>query len=209
MVGAAGVAQDSDEQRRCIRVPEDFVRAGLTACEACGGKAPTARQVARRMGLSPMALYRHFDSMEHLQALVWNEAFVNLQKQIIEAIARSGGGLENLRQTLRAYVEFGAANPGCYHFMFSPGPRPEEFGAENEGTATHQFMTGQIKALIDAGYLPEDADPAWCALFGWLSIHGMTTLIVSGSIARLTGLSMEALIESVTNSIMRGIQARE
>ena len=95
------------------------------------------RSVARRTGVSPTAVYRHFgDHSELLQASVrhcW-ESFL----QVLEE-ARSGGAdcFEAFDRCGIAYADFATRNPGQYRVMFS---HHIEIEAETSTVANATFL---------------------------------------------------------------------
>ena len=197
-----GESPRSKDQSRGRHTPRDFIDSALALCDRDGAQAITARRIAKEMDLSPMALYRHFKSMEHLQALIWNEGFSQLSAELARAYEAGGAGQTGLRRVFEVYVRFGIDNPGLYQLMFSVGPRPEEFGEANRGTEAFGRLIGRIAELQEAQTEQPRGGPHTQALNVWFSLHGLTTLAISGQVLRVTSLGIGEIIESTTDYLV-------
>lgn len=202
------------KRRRAARrrhTVEDFVNTALALLEQCGAHAVTARRLAREMRLSQMALYRHFDGMDHLLSRVWNLGFTQLIEYVTTADADAGGGLPGFRASLKAYTQFGINHPWLYRFMFSTGPRPEQFGEENEGLHAMQMLHQRVVTLKEEGCIAAEDDPAAISLHLWFLHHGLTTLAISGQASKVVGVELDRLIESTADGAFRcfGITEKE
>ncbi len=200
-----GVVSPPERRRRPRHTADDFIRNAIAICEREGASAVTARRIAKEMGLSPMALYRHFQSMDHLLAVVWNEGFAQLQTLMNVSSEGDGGGMRGFRSSLRAYVKYGLDNPGLYRFMFSAGARPEQFGLKNHGLATMSRLRDQLREMRAAGTIPESVDEQMSPLMIWFVLHGLTTVVISGQVQKVTDLDVDRLIERTTEKIVQGI----
>ncbi len=177
----------------------DFVNTALALLEQHGAQAVTARRLAREMRLSQMALYRHFDGMDHLLSRVWNLGFTQLIDFVTTADAEAGGGLPGFRESLKAYAQFGVNHPWLYRFMFSTGPRLEQFGEENEGLRSMEILEKRVVALKEEGYIAAEDDLAAVSLHLWFLHHGLTTLAISGQAPKAVGVELDRLIESTAD----------
>ncbi len=198
----AGVATLNEHRRRSRHSAEDFVRHATSICEREGCAAVTARRIAKEMGLSAMALYRHFSSMEHLLAVVWNEGFAQLLAVMNVTSESKGGGVAGFQESLRAYVRFGIDNPGLYRFMFTAGARPEQFGLENFGLDAMQRLREMIASIRQSGEITSARSSEMDAVFIWFLLHGLTTVAISGQAQKVSGLGIDELIERTTQRIL-------
>ena len=188
--------------RRASKSSKDFVAAALRVCEQEGPGSITARKIAKAMNLSPMALYRHFKSMDHLLVMVWNEGFAQLTEMIHRPYQDGSYTLVSFRKSIEYYVEFGVNNPGLYQFMFSSGPRPEEFNMKNQGISTYQFLNNQLTRFAENGILSPDLDTKGAAMHIAFVIHGLTSLLISGQIQKVTNLSVETIISDSVDKLV-------
>ena len=199
-----GVATRAAERKPTRHTPEEFIQAAIRVCEEVGPDCITARRIATEMDLSPMALYRHFESMEHLLVLAWNAAFISFRNLLQAKVAQtSGTSLEEFRETMTAYVEFGVEHPNLFRFMFSPGPRPGQFGLEDAGMVTWKFFNKQFDKLKREGLLKKETDPESALLLVHFALNGMTTVAISGQAPKLTGLATEVVVQRTIDQILK------
>jgi AcrR family transcriptional regulator len=159
----------------------DLRRALLEAAAAeiaeVGPSAISLRSIARRAGVSHAAPAHHFGDRAGLLAAVAAEGFRRMNDDMLAAAA---GSDEPLIAIGRAYVDFARANPGEFAVMFRPellGPDPD---LEAHGAAAHQRLTEAIAAT--PGAVCDGEDPAVTSARLWSLVHGLATLIITGSL---------------------------
>src|SRR5215510_3684817 len=81
-----------------------------------GADAVTVRAVARGVGVTPNALYRHFKDKSALLATLAEDGFRELW-QAFRAI-RAKDSRRRFREMAKAYVQFGATKPAVLQLMF-------------------------------------------------------------------------------------------
>ncbi len=197
----SGLVMETGSRRR--HTAQDFVDAGLQICERDGSTAVTARRVAKEMGLSAMALYRHFRGIRHLQAMVWNEICRRLIEAMSDAEAQGKCRVAGFHAAGLAYVHFGIGHQGLYQCMFSDGPRPEEFGVENLGLTALPILSSWIARLHDAGDTAPELDVHRASLHIWFVLHGLTTLVISKQVAKVTDLDLDELVRQATQNVIK------
>lgn len=185
------------------RTAEDFVDKAMALLEEHGSHSVTARRLAKEMKLSQMALYRHFETMDHLMAVVWNRGFAQLGEFVDEADEAAGQGLKGFRASLKAYARFGVEHPWLYRFLFAPGPRPEIFGLPNRGLLALQKLHQRLTDLQREGYVAGGDDLAAIALHLWFLHHGLTTLAISGQVPKVVNVELNELIESTSDRALQ------
>ncbi len=146
-----------------------------------GKDAVSMRKVASEVGISAMAIYRHFTDKQALLTAVVESGFANLEKHLQRG-KRGRNGEDALLAMMDEYVRFALAEPQYYDAMFlQPRPDmrryPEDFAA-GESTAFNVFVEA-VRAAIQAGELGED-DPLEVTLSAWAHIHGLVSLYRSG-----------------------------
>jgi len=168
------------------------IEAGLKLLEERRADDLGLREVARAVGVSATALYRHFpDKAAFLRALA-AEGFRRLAEAQRLAAAAAGGGEAGFGATGRAYVRFALANPALFRLLFSamiPAGDPFERRPEE--------MPEAFRMLWDnaARLAPPDAGPQAApliALEAWALVHGLAVLILDGQIPR-----NDALIDAI------------
>ena len=159
----------------------DLRRALIEAAAAeigeVGPSAISLRSIARRAGVSHAAPAHHFGDRAGLLAAVAAEGFRRLNQAMAAAADRSDRPLLAIG---RAYVDFARDNPGEFAVMFRPellGPDPD---LDLHGAAAFERLTEAIAAT--PGAMCEGEDPAVTAARLWSLVHGLATLIITGSL---------------------------
>ena len=160
---------------------EALVEAAIDILESEGIGALSLRAVARRVGVSQTAPYRHFADKEALLAAVAAEGF-RRKRETQESLAK---GAPNqgayLKAMGRGYIAFGMQNPGLLRLMFSPAI--EDWSRYPELLESSRLNYHALQEAV-ADALPEDAPiPAGpVAAAAWSLVHGLTLLMVDGQI---------------------------
>lgn len=132
------------------------------------------REVARRVGVSHQAPYKHFPSSDHLLAEVVRRTFQRFS-EYLESRPRSDDPHQDMRTMGEAYFRFASEHPLHYRLMFgTPLPDPAQHPAMmQEARKAFTLLVTAIAKLrgIDPGRL-EHLD----ALFVWSAIHGLATI---------------------------------
>lgn len=147
---------------------------------AGGPRAVTMRAIAKRVGVTATALYRHFESKDALLQEVIDEGLRLFASYLYRAL-EGPDARTRLRLSGMAYLEFGLEHPAFYRTIFmSDQPRGAR---ESQTSATFQFLMDRVDECIEAGIL-EPASPEDLAITIWAHTHGLLSLYIS------TGLPM-------------------
>ena len=140
------------------------------------------RKLAKNVGVTAPALYRHYDGKEKVLADVVREAYQAYQGYVYRALQASTP-IERFFQAGEGYLDFALENPRWYKIMFSS---PERLGMkelpddiEAMGWGVHQFWIDRVRECMQVGILKE-ADPLQTALTMWAHAHGMILLYHQG-----------------------------
>jgi AcrR family transcriptional regulator len=146
-----------------------------------GAEALTMRRIAKAVGITPMALYRHYKDRASLLNALADEGFAELTAEL-EARRFSGKIEKRLTEMADIYLDHALENPRLFELMFlqpREGARkfPQDFKAGLSPTAN--LMVKVIEEGIKSGYFRED--DAWDITFemGALS-HGLIMLYLGG-----------------------------
>jgi AcrR family transcriptional regulator len=160
----------------------DLRRALLEATAAeiaeVGPSAISLRSIARRAGVSHAAPAHHFGDRAGLLSAVATEGFRRMNEAMVAAAADRADPLLAIG---RAYVDFARANPGEFAVMFRPellDPDDPELAAT--AASAHQRLIDAIAAT--PGAVCEGEDPAVTAARLWSLVHGLATLVITGSL---------------------------
>lgn len=160
----------------------DLRRALLAAAAAeiaeHGPSAISLRSIARRAGVSHAAPAHHFGGRSGLLTAVAAEGFRRMNQRM-EAAAE--GAPSPLLAIGRAYVTFARDHPGEFAVMYRPElldrSDPALAGASAEA---YQRLTDTLAAT--PGAVCEGEDPEVTAARHWALVHGLATLVVTGSL---------------------------
>src|SRR5689334_7675676 len=123
----------------------------------------TLRSVVADTGLSTMAVYTYFGSMDGLWRAMRQEGFTRLAARLA-AVAPSADPVRDLAALGAAYVSNAVANPDLYRVMFDAGFDLEDPAAADEGllhlvrAVERARAAGRLRAEVDA---PELATRTW------------------------------------------------
>lgn len=133
--------------------------------------ALSLREIARNVGVSATAIYRHFPDKGALMAALAAEGLKKLGVEQRAVYAASGGGVKGFGATGSAYVRFALDNPALFRLIFSGSHPPD---AEDDATS---FLQANAAALA-----PPGADPRIFALQAWSVAHGLAMLMLDGQV---------------------------
>jgi AcrR family transcriptional regulator len=138
----------------------------------------TLREVARRVGVTHVAAYRHFADRRALLAAVAEHGFHELRRRLEAASRRPPAELEpRVRGILAAYLHFCWDEPALTHVMFGPrlSRRGEFPGLEAAVNASLGIIEETIERLAPPPALRRrSARDLGLAL--WTFVHGFSTL---------------------------------
>ncbi|MBV9750100.1 MAG: helix-turn-helix transcriptional regulator, partial [Acetobacteraceae bacterium] len=150
------------------------MREALAIIEEAGVEALSLRDVARRLGVSHQAPYKHFPSRDHLLAEIVARAFAAFARHL-DARPRSDDPHHDLAAMGEAYLRYATEHPLQYRLMFgTPLPDPNQH-PEMMRSAQHAFSLLRDRlARMDGGREPKRAADAaeLDALFVWSTMHG-------------------------------------
>jgi AcrR family transcriptional regulator len=136
------------------------------------------RELARKVGVSATAVYRHFPDKHALMSALAAEGLRQLSVAQHAASDAAGGGLAGFNATGRAYVRFALANPALFRLIFS---HPSRAGLLSPGSDdvpdAMAFLRANAAALARPG-----SDPRAIALHGWSVAHGLAMLMLDGQV---------------------------
>jgi AcrR family transcriptional regulator len=118
----------------------------------------TLRRVAGAVGITPMAVYRHYPDHQSLLTALADEGFGQLAARL-SALPLAGDIEVAMARVLDAYLDFGFDNPRLFELMFlqpREGARqfPKDFRARKSPTAN--LFADVVRRGMDAGYFRED-----------------------------------------------------
>lgn len=150
------------------------------------------RDLARAVGVSPAAPYRHFDSRAALLEALAVTGFQRFTTAMNEA--QRQGGDASLAAMGRAYVAFALENANLFRLMFSPEiSRQSRPGLRMAADAAFDTLRRVSGGEGDAARVK--------ALAAWARVHGLAVLLLDGQIALRSGEDREALIAEIVGQL--------
>lgn len=158
-----------------------LIQAGLALLEERQGDDIGLREVARTVGVSATAVYRHFPDKAALLRALATEGLARLAASQRAAFDAAGGGKPGFIATGRAYVHFALANPALFRLVFSAPPADDMLAAQGDTVPEAFRMLRENAALL----LPPDASAEavkLAALEAWAKVHGLAVLLLDGQL---------------------------
>jgi AcrR family transcriptional regulator len=167
------------------------------------------RAVSKKVGVSPMAVYRHFESKGHLLACLAHEGFDTMTGEM-EAAARLHpyDPMMQLEELGIAYIKMAVAKPAHLKVMFGTSEVNYDEHPELKQSAEKSFqllvdciVRTQLAKAVPAG------DPVKLAIAVWSAVHGFSMLIIQKQLEWLEVdlKNFEAHARSVAQMAARGI----
>ena len=148
-----------------------LIEAGLAALAGSDAESISLRELARTVGVSPTAVYRHFPDKKALLAALADAGVARLGNAQRIASEQAGGGAAGFAATGRAYVRFALAHPSLFRLTFTHGGYSAA-PTESSDTAS-QMLRGYAEQFggVDAERL---------TLQAWAVAHGLAMLMLDG-----------------------------
>ena len=140
------------------------------------------RKLAKEVGVTAPALYRHYEGREAVLADVLREAHRTFSRYLYAALG-APSPLERFHAAGEQYLSFVIDHPRWYGIMHTA---PDHLGMERVPediealqAATHQFWLDRVRECMEAGILRK-GDPAETSITLWAHAHGMVQLYHQG-----------------------------
>ncbi len=184
-----------------------LVEAALELIEKRGPTGFTLSEAAKRAGVTPAAVYRHFDGREDLIAEAARQGF-EIFADLMEHAYQSGqpSALASFEATGRAYLAFARKYPGHYVAMF-------ESGISINRTAELAMVANRALGVLEKAatdlsrHIPPDKRPP-AAMFSahiWAKSHGVVELFARGAPGTKSPFPPEDLLETGIGIYLRGL----
>ena len=191
----------------------DTARSILLAARALldegGAQAISMRKVAQRVGVTAMAIYRHFPDRDALVNALADKGFVELSQTLLSRVPPGVPVLEGMASVIEIYLDFALAQSHLFELMFlasRPGARqfPQDFAAGRSPTA-NLFAT-MLRQGIAEGLFREGED-IWEITFETGALmQGLVMLYLGGRID-LDADGFRALVRRSMGRYIHGIRA--
>ena len=183
-----------------------LVEQGLVLLESSQQGELSLRELARHVGVSANAAYRHFANKEALMAALAAEGFRRLNAAQVQAAMASPDLKKGFRQSGRAYVQFAQDNPALFRLMFSrltSGNPTEELSEASQAS----FHTLQTAVSAVTGVPLDDQQTTVIAMVAWSLVHGLSHLVLDGQLDH-HGDKADDLIDQVIGMVQTPMPSR-
>lgn len=184
-----------------------LVDSALDLIEEKGPTGFTLSEAAKRAGVTPAAVYRHFEGREDLIAEAARQGY-EVFADLMEYAYQSGqpSALAAFEATGRAYLAFARKYPGHYIAMFESGisvnRTPELAAVARRAWDVLERAAGDLSQ-----HIPKEKRPP-AAMFSahiWALSHGVVELFARNSPGRASPFPPEELLESAIGVYLRGL----
>lgn len=167
-----------------------LIDAGLAHVAEVPPDAVSLRELARRVGVSPTAVYRHFPDKAAFIAALAQEGLALLGQAQQAAFDRAGGGLAGFSATGSAYVRFALAHATLFRLIFQHPGATDLTGSGGDRPAAVTLLLDNARR-----FATPDIDAETFATQAWSLAHGMAVLMLDGHLP-----PDDALIDAVIDA---------
>jgi AcrR family transcriptional regulator len=187
---------------------EALVNAAVELAAEGGPDAVALREVARHVGVSHNAAYRHFADRAELMRAATARALTAFGELMAQRIAAAATGADaeaaytRFESSGRAYVEFATGNPGLFRMIcaYTLG----EIGPDGDVLHPYAQLTERLDELVATGAITPErrqyGEVAACS-----AVHGYTMWILDGPARDASVAEREAGLEQVLSMVRFGI----
>ena len=186
---------------------EALIKGCLTLIEKRGPTGFTLSEAAREAGVTPAAVYRHFEGREDLIAAAALQGY-ELFGELMEHAYGNGqpSALTAFEATGRAYLAFARKYPGYYIAMFESGisinRTPELHQAATHAMGVLERAAEQLSQHIPADKRPP---PQMFSAHIFAMSHGVVELFARSNPGTKSPFSPEDLLETGIGIYLRGL----
>jgi AcrR family transcriptional regulator len=160
---------------------QKILEAARLILEGEGAAAVSMRRVADAVGVTPMAIYRHFANREALLKHISDEAFAAVAQEWL-AQAQHPDLMHGLQHSMENYLDYALKQPHLFDYNFSVARDdarrfPDDFRARQSPTLN--VVADMVEEGIKQGLL-RAGDPWDLAMTLWAHAHGLISLYRSG-----------------------------
>lgn len=173
-----------------------------------GADGFSMRKLARRLGVTAPALYKHVESKEALLQEIMAEAYRRFSQYLYRGLVGATPA-ERFQLAGQGFLDFALENPRLYSLLHvspeSLGIRTLHPDVEALGCAIGQFFHDRVRECMDTGLLREGDSEAVSTTL-WAHAHGLVTLYNRGVLAREREMPEEEFRELFQASSRRLLQ---
>lgn len=176
---------------------EALIQAALDLIAERGLAGFAVAELARAVGVSSAAPYRHFRDRDAVVAEVARRGFESLSSDLRAALASDGPALTVLERCAQAHLAFAARERPVYAAMFEPtfpfASHPELVRARD---AAFGLLRRAAQSACDQSRAPRPPPSLMVALHVWSLTHGIAALFIGRDGSAQLAMSPSDLLEA-------------
>lgn len=182
-------------------LPQRALQLAMDILREHGDAALSLRALAKQIGVSAPALYRHFSDRESLLAELAVTGFEALRERLL-AVDQSEPR-RALTEIGLVYVAFAQNEPNLYRLMFGGRvlPRGVHPRLDTAGKGAFQVLEDTVARAQSSGYL-KPMPLALMTAAAWSLVHGLSQLTIDGHLPG--GEAEPQLIQGVVTLLLDG-----
>jgi AcrR family transcriptional regulator len=165
------------------------------------------RQIARQIGVSHNAPYRHFPDKENLLVAIAEIGFERLHQALQQALIDSPDNVPKRLEIIGvAHINYAINNQGYYRVMFNDRqknyekyPRLAQLSEQVFEVLLQIIQIGQEQKIFTA------EDPLQLARVCWSLVHGVSMLAIDNQLIMSDSASILKLAQLATSTLAKGI----
>jgi len=184
-----------------------LVDAAIVLIEERGPTGFTLSEAAKRAGVTPAAVYRHFEGREELIAETARQGYV-IFSDLMEHAYNNGkpSALAAFETVGRAYLAFARKYPGHYVAMFESGISVQRTPELNDAATRGLKVLEDAAAELSQNIPPEKRPPPQMfSAHVWAMSHGVVELFARGAPGTRSPFPPEDLLETGIGIYLRGL----
>jgi AcrR family transcriptional regulator len=155
-----------------------------------------------------MALYRHFESMDHLVTAAWGELNARVNAMIWSAAQQADSPADELAMVFRGYVQFAERRPRLFRFLMGTPIRSHHSILADGMQDGFRRMRDLVQRGVLRGVFRPDLDPRDETLRVIFLMIGSATLMASQKREVLAPCRLEDLLEATLQEATAGLLPR-
>ena len=183
----------------------------LAALRKHGAQNLSLRDLARAIGVSQAAPYRHFPDKDSLLAQLAAQGYRELAQAMRAALKQpSTAGASGLQAAGVSYVQFAVSHPEQYRLMFGSYriDKPRHAELLMAASDAYSVLLEAIRKGVNSGELRNEPVEALTTA-AWSIVHGLASLIIDERLDPKAKPNVTAIAEHVTQLLIDGIASRK
>jgi AcrR family transcriptional regulator len=184
------------------------IRAAKNLIDSEGLNSLGIRRVAEATGVSPAALYRHFENLEQLKAEVSAQIRLELGEFLKAkrdrtplSRSKSRNALIRFEALAEAYIDYARKHPRLFEIAFI---HCDEKPISEFADLAWELLQESIKELDEVGLLDRKIAVA-APMIAWSSVHGLAVLVVQRAILQR---EQDQALRQIMDGVERALGAR-